>query len=116
LGTGYKRVLKYVYFSDRNLNPQKLISDHVLISSQIMSRLAPNPDAVNFYRTSFIGTSEKKAKEFCVRFEALVKEFLVESSQSTPDSVFALSVSLIDVTTAPSQNKLAQGDKNEDPK
>ena len=31
--TSYKKILKYVYYSDRNMEAKKILADHVLITN-----------------------------------------------------------------------------------
>jgi hypothetical protein len=65
---GYKKILKYLYYNDKNLDPVRLLSDHVLVSTQILGRLVHSSGgAASFYRTSFFGTTEKKYRELCQR-------------------------------------------------
>lgn len=91
---GYRKILKYVYFSDRDLDPVAVLSDHMLISSQILSRLNPfNKEQKSFYRTGFVASNEENVKEFCLKIEILMKEFLEKSSKAKCDRVVAFSFS-----------------------
>ena len=95
---GYKKILKFIYYTDKNLEPNKILSDHVLISTQILSRLAHSRPGQSFYRTSFVGSTEKKFKEFCAKVENLMKEFLIDSSQTPSEKVYALTLSGADLS------------------
>ncbi len=95
---GYKKLLKYVYFSDRDLNPKAVLADHVLISTQIMGRLNPaNPNLGCFYRTGFVATNQELAKKYFSKMESVMKEFLMESANCAADSVYAFTFSAVDV-------------------
>ncbi|OQW49224.1 MAG: hypothetical protein A4S09_03920 [Proteobacteria bacterium SG_bin7] len=95
---GYKKLLKYVYFSDRDLNPKAVLADHVLISTQIMGRLNPaNPNLGCFYRTGFVATNQELAKKYFTKMEAVMKEFLMESANAAADAVYAFTFSAVDV-------------------
>lgn len=95
---GYKKLLKYVYFSDRDLDPKSVLSDHVLISTQIMGRLNPaNPNVGSFYRTGFVATNQDLAKKYFLKIESVMKEFLMESANCSADAVYAFTFSGIDV-------------------
>lgn len=109
--TGYKKLLKYVYFSDRDLDPKAVLSDHVLISTQIMGRLNPlNPKIGCFYRTGFVATNQDIAKKYFLKMEALMKDFLMESANCSADTVYAFTLSGVDIIT-PNPDS---GAKNED--
>ena len=96
---GYERVLKFVYFSDRDLDPSQVLADHVLISTQILGRLDPlNPELNSFYRTGFIASNEKAVRRFCGQLEELLKAFLTESAEGVADGVYALSFSSVEVS------------------
>lgn len=96
---GYRRVLKYVYYSDAHLDPMSVLGDHVLISSQILSRLHPtDPNQRSFYRTGFVASNEKLVKEFCLKVELLMKEFLEASAKEPSDRVVGFSFSNVKVT------------------
>jgi hypothetical protein len=105
---GYKKILKYIYFTDQNLEPKKILSDHVLISTQILGRLANTNYQKSFYRTSFIGTTEKKFREFCQKMETTIKDFLIDSSQGRAEKVYALSLSCVDLTKDSLEKKLEE--------
>lgn len=95
---GYVKILKYVYFSDRDLNPELILKDHVLISTQILGRLNPRKkEQPSFYRTAFIASNKALAKEYFYKIETTIKEFMIASAQSTQDRVFALSFSAVGV-------------------
>lgn len=96
---GYEKVLKYVYFSDRDLDPMAVLADHALISTQIMGRLDPsNPTVGSFYRTGFVASDRKRMKEFFLKLEQLMKEFLVESNGATNEDVYAFTLSGVCLT------------------
>lgn len=96
---GYKRILKYVYYSDAHLDPMSILSDHVLISSQILSRLHPSDkNQKSFYRTGFVSSNEALVKDFCLKVEALMKEFLEASAREPSDRVVGFSFSNVKVT------------------
>ena len=102
--TGYKKLLKYVYFSDRDLDPKTVLSDHVLISTQIMGRLNPgNPKMGCFYRTGFVATNQDVAKKYFLKIESIMKEFLMESANCSADTVFAFTFSGVDVVEKQNQ-------------
>lgn len=83
---GYKKILKYVYFSDRDMNPFEICADHVLISTQILGRLNPgNPEVGSFYRTGFVASTKSQMRKFFLKVEELMKELLIES-QAPPTS------------------------------
>ena len=108
--TGYKKLLKYVYFSDRDLDPKAVLSDHVLISTQIMGRLNPlNPKNGCFYRTGFVATNQDVAKKYFLKMEAVMKDFLMESANCSADTVYAFTLSGVDIIEQP----ILQGAKNE---
>jgi hypothetical protein len=109
--SGYKKILKYIYYTDQNLDPKKLLSDHVLISTQILGRLTQT-DQKSFYRTSFIGTTEKRFIEFCLKIETTIKDFLIESTQTKAEKVYAMSLSCVDLTRIENKNDLTAGDDN----
>lgn len=89
---GYQRILKYVYFTDRQFEAKKLVSDHVLISTQLLSRIKP-AQANSFYRSSFLATSEARLTAFLKDMEGLMKELIIKSSQEKSDAVWGLSLS-----------------------
>jgi len=96
---GYERILKYVYFSDRDLDPSQVLADHVLISTQILGRLDPrNPELKSFYRTGFVASNEKSVRKFCKQLEEIMKTFLMESAAESSDGVYALSFSSVEVS------------------
>lgn len=98
-GEGYVKVMKYVYFSDRALNPQKVMMDHVLVSSQLLHRLsAQDPEQKSFYRTGFVATNEKLLNDFSSKMEALMKEFLEQSSREPSTHVVAFTHSSLTLT------------------
>jgi hypothetical protein len=96
---GYKKILKFVNYSDQNLDAKKLIADHINISTNILNQLTTKKREQTFYRTSFVGTTEKKFKDFSKRMENLLKDFIIESSHSTPEKVYALTFTSIEITT-----------------
>ncbi len=96
---GYKKILKYVYFSDRDIDPKSVLADHVLISSQLLSRLNPrSSNAKSFYRTGFVASNETLVREFCIQVEVLMKEFVEKSSKSVSDRVVGFTFSNVKVT------------------
>lgn len=96
---GYKRILKYIYYSDAHLDPMSLLGDHVMISSQILSRLHPtNPNQNSFYRTGFVATNATLAKDFCLKVEGLMKEFIEASAKEPSDRVVGFSFSNVKIT------------------
>lgn len=97
--SGYEKVLKFVYYSDRDLEPKSILMDHVMISTQILGRLDPiQTDIPSFYRTGFIATNKELTKDFFNKVEQLFKEYMEASSESASDMVFAISLSGIDVS------------------
>lgn len=97
--SGYRRILKYVYYSDAHLDPISVLGDHVLISSQILSRLHPtDPNQKSFYRTGFVASNEARVKDFCLKVETLMKEFIEESAKEPSDRVIGFSFSNVKVT------------------
>ncbi|MCB0367148.1 MAG: DUF4423 domain-containing protein [Bdellovibrionaceae bacterium] len=96
---GYERVLKYVYFSDRDLDPGQVLADHVLISTQVLGRLDPlNPELNSFYRTGFIASNEKAVRKFCRQMEEIMKAFLMESAAESADGVYGFTFSSVEVS------------------
>ncbi|MCH2534061.1 MAG: DUF4423 domain-containing protein [Bdellovibrionales bacterium] len=103
---GFKKILKYVYYTDRNMVPEHVLADHVLISSQLMSRLKPRDDKRgSFYRTSFVATNIELAKKYFLKIEQTLKDFLIESAQSESDTVIACSFSGVELTEKSSPKK-----------
>ena len=101
---GYRKILKYVYFSDRELEPQSLLQDHVLISTQVLHRLHPtDPTKKSFYRTGFVASTESLVKEFCIKMEFLMKEFIESSNKAKPDRVVAFSFSNVKLSRSDSE-------------
>ncbi len=104
----YEKVLRYIYLTDREISPEVIAKDHVLISSQILGRLDPyDVEKPSFYRTGFFATNLEAARRFCKEVERLMKEFMMESSSIETDRVFAVSFSSVDV----SGGSLDKGDK-----
>jgi DNA-binding MarR family transcriptional regulator len=96
---GYERVLKFVYYSDRHIEAKKLHGDHVLISTQILSRLDPNQKTGQaFFRTGFLATNREIAAKYLGRMESLLKEWILESDTTEKNELVALSLSAVDVT------------------
>lgn len=105
----YKKILKYVYYTDRNMVPEHVLADHVLISSQLMSRLKPRDEKRgSFYRTSFVATNIDLAKKYFLKIEQNLKDFLIESAQSESNTVIACSFSGVELTK---KSPPKQGDK-----
>lgn len=96
---GYKRILKLTYFSDKNLEPTKLVSDHISISKRILALMEATSPENLFYRTSFVGSTEKKFKDFCSKVERAMRELILESSQSPVENVYSISLSCIDLVS-----------------
>lgn len=94
---GWERVLKYVYFSDRDLNPIQTLTDHLLISQQIQTRLVPQ-GVPSFYRTSFVATSNVLLRDFYLRVEALMAEFIEASNKQSAKNVVGLTFSGVNLT------------------
>lgn len=91
---GYERVFRHVQFSDRQLNPRRVLADHVLINTQIMGRLDPAAThRPQYYRTSFLATNQQLLKDFCVKVDTLLKELIEESNKKPSDGVFAIGIS-----------------------
>ena len=96
---GYVRILKFVYFSDRDLDPSQVLADHVLISTQILGRLDPlNPELNSFYRTGFVASNSRAVRKFCGQLEELMKAFLAESADEVADGVYGFSFSSVEVS------------------
>lgn len=96
---GYKKILKYVYFSDRDIDPMSVLADHVLVSAQILSRLNPrNLNKKSFYRTGFVASNEELVRDFCLQIEALMKTFVEQSAKCEADRVVGFSFSNVKVT------------------
>lgn len=94
---GFSRVFKNVYFSDRQLNPKALLVDHMLVSTQISGRLDAFNNKGQFYRTGFVATNRETMNNFCEKLDALMREFLEESSKAEADTVFAMTFSGVEV-------------------
>lgn len=96
--TSYKKILKYVYYSDRNMEAKKILADHVLITTQVLGRLNPDtPEVGSFYRTGFISSNRELARSFFYKMEELIKDFIIQSSKEESDTVYALSLSGVEV-------------------
>lgn len=91
-GERWERVLKYIYFSDRDINPVQTVTDHLLISGQLQNRLTPKGNPC-FYRTSFVATSNVLLRDFYLRVEALMAEFIETSNKQTATGVVGLTFS-----------------------
>lgn len=99
LPQGYRRILKFFFHADQHKDPRSLLGDHALLSSQILSRLRPeDPHQKSFFRTGFVATNETLVREFCFKFEALMKDFLEASAREPSDRVVGLTFSTVKMT------------------
>lgn len=97
--TGYQKNIQNVYFNDHDLNPKSILSDHVLISTQIMGRLdVANEDQASFYRTGFFASNRQLVKEFCLEMERIMMSFIARSQREEADGVYSFSFSKVQVT------------------
>lgn len=97
---GYEKVLKYIYYTDRDLDSTAILKDHVLVSTQILGRLATKSVVrPSFYRTAFYASTIEQARAFFLRIEDLMKQFMVDSASQASDRVFAVTLSGVDLTT-----------------
>jgi hypothetical protein len=96
-GKGWERVLKYIYFSDRDINPMQTLTDHLLVSQQIQNRLVPE-GVPSFYRTSFVATSNLLLRDFYLRIEALMAEFIEASGKQSAKNVVGITFSGVNIT------------------
>jgi hypothetical protein len=93
----FERVLKYVYFSDRDLDPRQTLSDHLLVSGQILNKLAPQ-GVPSFYRTSFVATSSLLLRDFYLKAEALMVELIENSNKQKSTDVVGITISGVNLT------------------
>ena len=100
--SGYERILKYVYFTDRQFEAKKLVSDHVLISTQLLSRIKPS-EKNSFYRSSFLATSQVRLTSFLSELEGLMKDLIIKSSNDKSDCVWGLSLSAAELAKTASK-------------
>lgn len=102
--SGYERILKYVYYSDRDLDRGNLMQSHVLITQQILNRLDPAADRLPVcHKTGFLSSNASCTEEFHEKLTRLLKEYLQKSSLEKPDNVYAFSFSNLSLLTPESE-------------
>ena len=101
--SGFKKILKYIYYPDRALNKKKSIEDHVLISTQILNKLSANSKSKNFYRTSFVATNTELVRQFTDDYDKLLRKFLMDSENTTKDSIYSMTSTGIEIYNSKSK-------------
>lgn len=99
---GYEKILKFVYIKDEDMESKNLVGEHVLISTQILSRLRPfDEHQANFYRTSFLASNRSRVKKYCETMASALQELVQDSSGDECDGVYAISLSSLNILEKP---------------
>lgn len=98
-GQRYQKLGDLVVLMDRDLDPQAILADHVLISTQMLGRLRPRDEnQKSFYRTSFLASNTVLVKEYCQELDQALRRLIQKSESCQPDQVYGLSVSLMSIS------------------